>query len=153
MSNIKVVASVVNSSGILAEVQISASNDFIAAATYDPTVASSSYVLMKADVFTPFSLFDTAGTSEIVLRHPKPVYSDLAVTSDSDVKVIYPVISDSVTASDLFASTLVKNVDFNTATAEVDSEPVTTSEIFVLVLNAMASNALNKYSFNSTGLN
>lgn len=153
MSNIKVVASVVNSSGILAEVQISATNDFIATATYSPSAVSPSYILMKADVFTPFSLFDFANTSEILLLYPKPVYSDLALTSDSDTKIIGIDYSDSAVTSDLFASTLVKNVDFDTATAQVDSEPVTTSEIFVLVLNDLDFRTLNRYSFNSISLN
>lgn len=153
MSNIKVAVSVVDSSGIIANVAISAGNNFTVAATYEPTVVTLSYILMKADVFNPFALFDTASTSEIVLRHPKPAYSDSAVTSDSDVKIIGPNYSDSAVTAELFASTLVKNVDFNTATAEVDSEPVTTSEVFVLTLNALDSNAFNGYSFNSASLN
>lgn len=153
MSNIKVAVSVVDSSGIIANVAISAGNNFIVAATYEPTIVSLSYILMKADVFNPFALFDTASISEIVLRHPKPAYSDSAVTSDSDVKIVSSILSDSAVTAELFASTLVKNVDFNTATAEVDSEPVTTSEVFVLTLNALDSNAFNGYSFNSASLN
>lgn len=153
MSNIKVAVSVVNSSGIIANVAISAGNNFTVAATYEPTIVSLSYILMKADVFNPFALFDTASISEIVLLHPKPAYSDSVVMSDSDVKIIQPNYSDSAVTSELFASTLVKNVDFNTATAEVDSEPVTTSEVFVLTLNALDSNAFNRYSFNSASLN
>ncbi len=153
MSNIKVAVSVVDSSGIIANVAISAGNNFTVAATYEPTIVSLSYILMKADVFNPFALFDTASTSEIVLRHPKPAYSDSAVTSDPDVKIVSSILSDSAVTSELFASTLVKNVDFNTATAEVDSEPVTTSEVFVLTLNALDSNAFNGYSFNSASLN
>jgi len=153
MSNIKVAVSVVDSSGIIANVAISAGNNFIVAATYEPTIVSLSYILIKADVFNPFALFDTASTSEIVLRHPKPAYSDSAVTSDSDVKIVSSILSDSAVTSELFASTLVKNVDFNTATAEIDSEPVTTSEVFVLTLNALDSYAFNGYSFNSASLN
>ena len=154
MSSIKVAVSVVNSSGILAEVSIASGNNFTVAATYEPTIASLSYALIKADVFNPFILSDTASTSEVVLRHPKPVYSDSTVTSEIFVKsIITPDVSDSVVAADLFASTLVKNVDFDTATAQVDSEPVTTSEVFVLALNALDSNAFNRYSFNGAGLN
>ena len=153
MSNIKVAVSVVDSSGIIANVAISAGNNFTVAATYEPTIVSLSYILIKADVFNPFALFDTASTSEIVLRHPKPAYSDSAVTSDSDVKIVSSILSDSAVTSELFASTLVKNVDFNTATAEIDSEPVTTSEVFVLTLNALDSYAFNGYSFNSASLN
>jgi len=153
MSSIEVAVSVVNSSGILAEVSIASGNNFTVAATYEPTIASLSYALIKADVFNPFVLSDTASTSEVVLRHPKPVYSDSAVTSDSDVKIVSSVLSNSVVAAELFASTLVKNVDFDTATAQVDSEPVTTSEVFVLALNALDSNAFNGYSFNSASLN
>jgi hypothetical protein len=154
MSNIKVAVSVVDSSGILAEVSIASGNNFTVAATYEPTIVSLSYVLIKADVFNPFALFDTASISEVVLRHPKPVYSDLAITSETLVKsIITPDVSDSAVTAELFASTLVKSVDFNTATAEVDSEPVTTSEVFVLALNALDSNAFNRYSFNGAGLN
>ncbi len=153
MSNIKVAVSVVDSSGIIANVAISAGNNFTVAATYEPTIVSLSYILIKADVFNPFALFDTASISEIVLLHPKPAYSDSVVMSDSDVKIISSILSDSVVTAELFSSTLVKNVDFNTATAEVDSEPVTTSEVFVLTLNALDSNAFNGYSFNSASLN
>jgi len=154
MSNIKVAVSVVDSSGIIANVAISAGNNFTVAATYEPTIVSLSYILMKADVFNPFALFDTASISEIVLLHPKPAYSDSAVTSETLVKsIITPDVSDSAVTSELFASTLVKNVDFNTATAEIDSEPVTTSEVFVLTLNALDSYAFNGYSFNSASLN
>lgn len=153
MSNIKVAVSVVDSSGIIANVAISAGNNFTVAATYEPTIVSLSYILMKADVFNPFALFDTASISEIVLLHPKPAYSDSAVTSEALVKIVSSILSDSVVTAELFASTLVKNVDFNTATAEVDSEPVTTSEVFVLTLNALDSNAFNGYSFNSASLN
>ena len=153
MSSIKVTVSVVDSSGILAEVSVASGNNFIVAATYEPTIASLLYALIKADVFNPFALSDIASTSEIVLRHPKPVYSDLVIISDPDVKIINSVLFDSAVAADLFASTLVKNVDFDTATAQVDSEPVTTSEVFVPILNALDSYAFNGYSFNSASLN
>ena len=160
MSSIEVSVSVVNSSGILAEVNIASGNNFIVATNYDYAIATPAYSPILATLLDPYKLLDTYTLTDLAVFFPKPNYTDSVTTSDSSVQEFSSVQTDSATTSDSsvqeFLSVRTDSVTTSDSPVKqpssVQTDSVTTSDSLSFVL-AVDSGAANEYAFNNHTFN